>query len=268
MSNDIKMTNKISVYDRQQLLKYNLSEEEYLKNAEMPVEYFTGRVDFAGVNLKVNKQVLIPRIETEELVDHAFTALKKTQQHTIRILDLGTGCGAIALALINRLGLVNFFNKKWEFYLLDISQAAIKLAETNFQQLFVHIDKKDSLQVHFVTSNLLEKLTKDLQFDLVVANLPYIPSRQINNLANSVKHFEPLIALDGGDTGFTLIAQALEQLLKNNFLTKNATLLFETDSSHDRQFINNYYPNLLKKFAIDFIKDQFARQRFLRLKML
>jgi len=252
MSNRLKSRRILSVYEKQQLFKYNLSEEELISNGEMPVEYLTSRVDFAGLTLKVNKHVLIPRVETEELIDHALVFLKNCRQKKLRVLDLATGSGAIALALINQLRLVNYLDKKWDFYLSDLSTEAIALAKNNYQELLFKIIKTDELKVNFVISNLLNKLQADLQFDLVLANLPYIPSRQLITLNNSVKNFEPLMTLDGGTTGFELIAEALEQLLAKDLLTNNALLIFETDASHDYQFVKNYYPDLFKKFKINF----------------
>lgn len=268
MSNNLKSKRRLSVYEKQQLLKYNLSEEEFLKKGEMPVEYFTSWVDFAGLTLRINKNVLIPRVETEELVNHALESLKNNQQKNIKVLDLGTGSGTVALALINQLHLLNYLDKKLDFYLIDLSAEAISLAKNNYQKLLLKSLNNDRVKVNFLKSNLLEKIENNFQFNLILANLPYIPSSRVKKLSSSVKDFEPIIALDGGKTGFELIAKALAQLLDKNLLAKEAILLFETDYSHDYQFLKNYYPSLLKLFEINFIKDQFARQRFLELKIL
>jgi release factor glutamine methyltransferase len=268
MSNEGKSAKQLSIYERQQVLKHGLLLEEFLKNGEMPVEYFTGKVDFAGLILEVNQQVLIPRVETEELVDHALTILKKKQEKTLKVIDLATGSGAIALALINQLSLINFLNKKWEFYLIDISEAAISLAKKNYQNLVSKHNFQNQVKVNFIISDLFEKVDSNLRGDLLLANLPYIPSKKIQKLPASVRLYEPLIALDGGKTGFDLIVKALNQVIENNLLAKNAILLFETDSSHDEQFVNSNFPFLLKKFKFKFIKDQFNRPRFLQLKKL
>jgi len=260
------MSKQLSVYEKQQLLKYGLSESDFLKKKEMPIEYFTGWVDFAGLTLKVNKDVLIPRIETEELVDHALEFLKNNCQQKLRILDLATGSGAIGLALMKQLDSLNFLDKNLDFYLTDQSARALALAKSNYQKLLSKLVNKDNLQVSFLLSNLFAAIKDNLQFDLVLANLPYIPSLEIKNLSTSVKDFEPILALDGGKTGFELIARALDQILKKNILAKDAVLIFETYHTHNYQFVKNNYSSLFEKFKIKFIKDQFNRQRFLWLK--
>ena len=267
MSNYLDSPRQLSVYEKQQLLKYKLSEVDLLKNGEMPVEYFTTKVDFAGLTLNINNNVLIPRIETEELSELALKIIKDKRQSMIKVLDLGTGSGAIVLALINQLSLLNYLSAKWEFYLFDYSAEAISLAKKNYQQFLAKVVNEDNLKINFLVSNLLEKCPHDLQFDLILANLPYIPSEQIQFLPASVKDFEPILALDGGKTGFELIARAIEQLLSNNLLNKNTVLLFETYHTHNQKFLKKHYPNLFELFDIVFIKDQFDKQRFLQIKI-
>lgn len=268
MSNHIETKRILSVYEKQQLLKYNLSEEAFLKHGEKPIEYFTSWVDFANLTFKVNEQVLIPRIETEELVNSAFQLFKESKKKEAKVLDLGTGCGAIALALINYLFQANYLNKHWNFYLIDQSAAALKVARFNYRHLLATLLDKEKVKINFSKSNLLDQISSNFQFDFVLANLPYIPSQEINHLSPSVKNFEPLLALDGGESGFELIAAALRQLLKKNLLAEDAILIFETDASHDCHFIKNNYPDLLNKFKFKFIKDQFERQRFLQITIL
>lgn len=258
----------LSVYEKQQLLKYDLTQEALLNMGEMPVEYFTNWVDFAGIKLKINKNALIPRVETEELVSQAFSFAKKFKKNKIRVLEIGGGSGAITLALINLIMRANYLNKTWRFYLTEISARALSLAKENYQQLLARQINHEKLHVKFFLGNLLEKINDGQKFDLVIANLPYIPSREIEKLSSSVKDFEPIIALDGGETGFTLIAQTLEQLLEKKLLTKDSVLVFEVYHTHQLDFIRRYYPHLLNKFNIKFIKDQFARQRFLQLSLI
>lgn len=268
MSNQIKHQRILSVYERQQLLKYGLTEEEFLKMGELPVEYFTGFVDFAGLTLKVNQKVLIPRIETEEMVDQAFDYLKHSQKDQLRILEIATGSGAITLALINKIHQLNYLNKNWEFYLSELSAAALAVAKNNFQELLAKTINKEKIQVKFILSNLLDEIENEGKFDLVLANLPYIPSQEIEKLSASVKDFEPIFALDGGATGFELIAKSLEQFLENKLLADDSLMILETHHLHDQQFIRQNYPFLFKQFEIKFIKDQFNRQRFIQLKKI
>jgi release factor glutamine methyltransferase len=132
MSNHGNKQRALSIYEKQQLLKYGLSEAEFLKMGEMPVEYFTGRVDFAGLTLEVNQDVLIPRIESEELVDQALDFAKSCPKQQLRILEIATGSGAIALALINKIQQLNYLTKSWEFVLTEISAPALAVAKKNY----------------------------------------------------------------------------------------------------------------------------------------
>jgi release factor glutamine methyltransferase len=268
MSNNLKSLRSLSIYEKQQLLKYGLNEVDLLNKGEMPVEYLTGWVDFAGLTLKVNQSVLIPRVETEELVEQALDFLKKFHLKEVRVLDLATGSGAIALALIKQIQPLYYLEKKWKFYLSDVSVKALNLARENFSELLSESLDEDKIKTYFIESDLLTALKPNLQFNLVLANLPYIPAQKIDKLDSSVKNFEPISALDGGKSGFVLIAKALKQLLEKNLIAKNALLLFETDQGHHKQFVKKHFPYLFETFQINFIKDQFGRQRFLALKII
>lgn len=266
MSNQSDSKRQLSVYEKQQLIKYGLKEIDFLQKGEMPVEYFTNKVDFADLTININQEALIPRIETEELVKLAIEILPEYKQDSVKILDLGTGCGAISLSLINYLIKTNYQEKKWHFYLSDSSNQALALAKKNYYELLHNSIEREFLTVDFLLSDLLDKAPENLKLDLVLANLPYIPSTKIESLASSVKDFEPVMALDGGKTGFDLIAKALRQLLADGFLKTNTILLFETHESHDCQFIKKNFPFIIDTFETLFLKDQFAHQRFLKLR--
>lgn len=268
MSNQIEEQRVLSVYEKQQLLKYGLSEKDFLKQGEMPIEYFTGFVNFAGLTLQVNQEVLIPRVESEELVDQALHFVKKSQKNNLKVLEIATGSGAIALALINKIQQLNYLNKNWEFCLSELSSSVMSVAKNNYQKLLVKVVDQDKIKVKFVLSNLLDQIKDKEKFDLVLANLPYIPSQDLKKIDPSVKNFEPKMALDGGETGFELIAKALGQLIEKNFLADDALLIFESDRSHKEKFVKDHYLDLFEKFKIKFIKDQFDRQRFLQLQRI
>ena len=234
----------------------------------MPVEYLTGRVDFAGLSLGVGPEVLIPRVETEELVDLAFDFLKQSQEKSLQVLEIATGSGAISLALVKKILDLAYLNKKWQFLATDISAQALALAKKNYQSLLLEKVKPQKLTLNFLLSDLFDQIKTGQQFDLIIANLPYIPHHLMAKLDQSVKDFEPQLALDGGPTGFELIRKMLQELLAGNFLTKNTLILLEVDQSHDLHFINQHCPDLLNLFKIKAIRDQFDRQRFLGLKAL
>lgn len=254
---------KITIYEKNQLLKYSLKEADFLQRNDLPIEYFTGHVEFKNFDLEVNNSVLIPRVETEELVDLLidFAQSKKA----ISYLEVGTGSGAISLSFLA------FLLKQKEleinnFIVTDLSTAALQVAQVNFAKYFSEEQLK---QVNFLPSDLLDNSNlKGSSFNLIVANLPYIPSREIENLDNSVKNYEPLLALDGGKTGFELINKLLEQIIEGHFLEAGGRVFLEVYENHDLQFISQNFPDLLKYFSIQEVKDQFARQRFLILQKI
>lgn len=159
-----------------------------------PYQYIKGWVEFYKLRFKVTSDVLIPRPETELLVDEV---LKFAKDKALTVLDLGTGSGNIAISLA-----VN--NKNLMIIASEVSKKALKVARQNAKLHGVE-DK-----IEFVQSNLLENITK--QPDIIVTNLPYIPSERINYLDSSVKDYEPHIALDGGEDGFNLYRKLFQQL--------------------------------------------------------
>ena len=160
-------------------------EEEYkrllqLRGIHKPLQQITGKAYFMGLEFTVNEHVLIPRQDTEILVEEA---LKRMSEHA-RILDLCTGSGCILLSLL--------YNKnKAEGVGIDISEDALEVAKRNSCDLNIHAE--------FIQSNLLEKA--EGTFDLIVSNPPYIPAKVIEGLMEEVRDYEPHLALDGGEDG-------------------------------------------------------------------
>lgn len=160
-------------------------EEEYkrllqLRGIHKPLQQITGKAYFMGLEFTVNEHVLIPRQDTEILVEEA---LKRMSEHA-RILDLCTGSGCILLSLL--------YNKnKAEGVGIDISEDALEVAKRNSCDLNIHAE--------FIQSNLLEKA--EGAFDLIVSNPPYIPAKVIEGLMEEVRDYEPHLALDGGEDG-------------------------------------------------------------------
>ena len=160
-------------------------EEKYkrllqLRGAHKPLQQITGKAYFMGLEFTVNEHVLIPRQDTEILVEEA---LKRMSEHA-RILDLCTGSGCILLSLL--------YNKnKAEGIGIDISEEALKVAKRNSRDLHITAE--------FIQSDLLEKATG--MFDLIVSNPPYIPANVIEGLMEEVRDYEPHLALDGGEDG-------------------------------------------------------------------
>ena len=181
--------------------------------AGFPLPYLLGEWGFYGFTLNINPHVLIPRPETELMADTAIRWLKHhTWQQPPMILDIGTGSGAIAIALAKHVERAHIFAS-------DISLSALRLCQTNLHKL--NIDNR----VHLIAGDGYPPV--QAKFDLICANLPYIPSAELNRLA--VSKYEPRLALDGGDDGFTIIQQVFSQIA--NHLADTHLLLFEIESS-------------------------------------
>ena len=164
-----------------------------------PLAYLTGRKSFLSWEFQVNPAVLIPRPETELLVEAVVEAVKG---HTeITGVDVGTGSGIIAISLAKLL-----HGSSW--YAIDISPEALGVAEANAVQLGVE------QQIRFLKGDLLEPVAgSGVSFDLIVSNPPYIPSAEIGSLQPEVRQ-EPLLALDGGPDGLDLYRKLLPQARK------------------------------------------------------
>ncbi len=159
-----------------------------------PIAYITGSIGFYDLELSVSPAVLIPRPETELLLEEALRLTANTPACTAA--DIGTGSGALALAFARH-------RPRATVYATDICQDALKVARINA--------KHNQIPVHFLHGNLARPLLdRNIKIDLLLANLPYIPSHQLEHLA--VNRFEPSLALDGGADGLALIRQLLDQI--------------------------------------------------------
>ncbi len=176
-----------------------------------PLPYLTGKQSFFGLDFAVSPAVLIPRPETELLVEEALSWLN-AHPEAKSVLDVGTGSGCIAVTLATR--------KPWlTIAATDLSPEALEIAKQNAETLQV----KD--QIAFEQANLLP--SGDQTFSLVCANLPYIPTKkleEVNTLA-----FEPTLALDGGADGLSLIRRLFEQLPPR--LSSPGLVLLETEAT-------------------------------------
>src|ERR1700732_382145 len=172
-----------------------------------PTQHLTGKQEFWGLEFEVTPDVLIPRPETEHVIEVALDRLalrelragrpQKTNGDDFLIADIGTGSGCLAIALAKEFPAATV-------YATDISPAALAVARRNAVRHGV--DKR----IHFVESDLERPLAaagvKESAFDLVVSNPPYIPRRDANTLAREVRDHEPAIALYGGEEGYELYA--------------------------------------------------------------
>lgn len=169
--------------------------EQLLERAQQqePIPYITGNAPFFDFELHVTPAVLIPRPETEQLVE---TAVAYAQHHNAQTaVDVGTGSGCMAIALAR-------FLPDVQVTAVDISPAALAIAQQNAQRLAPN-------RIQFQESDLLHAVTGPV--DMIVANLPYVTSGEWQSLADGVKLHEPALALDGGEDGLELIRRLLEQ---------------------------------------------------------
>jgi release factor glutamine methyltransferase len=197
-----------SVVDRlESLMDRRLSRE--------PMAYILGRKEFYGLMFGVSPDVLIPRPETEHLVEAALEVLNnKAVASRPVILDIGTGSGAIAIS-------VALHSPKSLVIASDISSAAIKIAEANRRRY----PSLDNLQ--FVIGDLSAWCQGPV--DVIVANLPYVPTSVVQTLDPEIKFHEPLGALDGGEDGMDFMRQIIDQAV--GLLTAKGSLILELDPS-------------------------------------
>jgi release factor glutamine methyltransferase len=226
--------------DAEVLLSFVLSLDklEFLKNPEMtineeklasfrnlitrrvrwePVAYLTGRKEFWTFTLEVNKDVLIPRPDTEIIVEEALEIFRIMDSSEIRILDVGTGSGAIALALAREISIARIVAT-------DISSAALVLAQKNACALQLE-DKID-----FRQGNLFEPV--EGVFDIIVCNPPYISARDYEELPAGVKDYEPQIALWAGKKGTEFYEKLIYEA--KNYSEKNGWLLMEIGAKQEK----------------------------------
>ena len=198
---------------------------EKLKNHE-PIQYILGKTEFFGFPFIVNKNTLIPRPETEELVVwilEEVTLLQKSILKEISILDIGTGSGCIAILFSKKL-------RNAKTYAIDISKKALKIAKKNakLNKVFINFFEIDILKI-----NSLENLKKDqnssnqpVKFDIIVSNPPYVRNSEKIEINRNVLENEPHQALFVSDENPLLFYEKIADLSKKH-LTENGILFFE-----------------------------------------
>ncbi len=163
-----------------------------------PVQYITGIEEFYGRTFSVNEEVLIPRPETEELVEHILTLISEHFRETVAVADIGTGSGAISISLALE-------NNRLNVYTVDIAEESIEVAKGNADRL--------GAEVTFLHGDLLQPfIAGGKKLDVVVSNPPYIPDHEIAVLETIVKDREPMRALSGGEDGYVFYRRFMEEL--------------------------------------------------------
>ena len=174
-----------------------------------PIQYILGTTSFFGLEFKVDTNVLIPRPETEELV--AWILKQADSSQPLKILDIGTGSGCIAVSLAK-----HFPNA--DVYALDVSPAALEMAQYNAQQ--------NGVQLNGIQANVLEWENTELQFDIIVSNPPYVRESEKERMAPNVLEHEPHLALFVENNNPLVFYQAIVALSKQA-LKKQGLLYFE-----------------------------------------
>lgn len=216
-----------------------------------PLSYILGWVPFLDLELQVQAPTLIPRPETEAWVYELIQSLKKSIENTnalgqgLMFLDIGTGSGCIALSLAKAFPLA-------QIYAIDIAESALELAQKNAQ-------KNDIKNITFLKSDLFNNLSKNLKFDLIVSNPPYIDPKV--QLEQTVAAWEDHGALFAKNQGLKIIKQIIQQapayLTKNSLFSYN--LVIEIDVSQGLLVKNILTVNQFSNIIIQ--KDQYQRDR-------
>lgn len=222
----LQPTLKFSEYD----LKYFQKALIYLKK-QIPIQYIIGETEFYELTFNVNQNVLIPRPETEELVDWIIKG-HKTKKN-IKILDIGTGSGCIAISLAKNL-------PNAEVFAIDISSEAIKIAEIN--------SELNCTNVYFTEANILKIKELPHDFDIIVSNPPYVRELEKEQMQENVLANEPHIALFVKNENPLLFYNKISDLAKSH-LTKNGNLYFEIN-----QYLGMETVNLLESKGFKNIK--------------
>ncbi len=195
---------------------------------QKPIQYILGETEFYGLRFLVDENVLIPRPETEELIELIIKeqAKDKRQNAKVRILDIGTGSGCIAISLAKN-------SPNAQVFALDVSEKAILIAKKNAEI--------NNVNVIFIHKNILETVNLEQEFDSIVSNPPYVRMLEKAEINPNVLEYEPHLALFVEDNDALLFYRKIAELAKKN-LSENGSLYFE---------INQY----LAKETVDLLEN-------------
>lgn len=220
----LKLNSESPLTDEQ----WSAYEKEVLKRAErIPLPYLIGEQPFCGLVLKVDKRVMIPRAETEQLVERTVKRLKGLGVENLMLADIGTGSGAIALALASKFPQATVIG-------VDISTDALEVAERNAQLLGL---TKRCVFLHGDLTEPLEAIYPPETFDAIVANLPYVSDSEWEGLEPEIRYHEPEIALKGGPDGLSVISRFLQRPLQK-LLAPHGFIALEVGTGQGREVQN------------------------------
>ena len=202
-----------------------------------PLQYIEEYIPFYSIQINVDQRCLIPRPETEFLIE----LIKNKSDNPKKILDVGTGTGCIALMLKK-------LYPESTVDACDISLEALDLAKEN--------SEINNLEINLFQSDLLSDI-EEVDYDVIIANLPYIPTETLSSLESEVVDYEPLVALDGGVDGLLYINRLIKEIEEK--VIRNLTLFLEVDTSHATTILNN----LSHWKQVELEKDLVERDRYI-----
>ena len=218
---------------------YKFVEDIYRKLANhMPAQYIIGHAEFFGMQLKVDERVLIPRPETEELVELILT---ENLKDNLRVLDIGTGSGAIALALAKN-------RPDWSVTAADISQDALDLSLENAYA--------QNLNLSFIKSDCFSEISS--KYDIIVSNPPYISREDQEEVGLNVLHSEPHLALFADEDGLAIYRRIAED--SKDYLNDGGKIYLEIGYKQGQSVPALFMENLPEK-RVRTLKDQFGQDR-------
>ncbi|MGL2966427.1 peptide chain release factor N(5)-glutamine methyltransferase [Flavobacterium sp. XGLA_31] len=213
---------------------------------QKPIQYLLGETEFYGLPFLVNENVLIPRPETEELVELILSnVFKVMESNPITILDIGTGSGCISIALAKNISAS-------AVHAIDVSEAALATARRNAEN--------NQVKVNFLLKNILETEDLEQQFDIIVSNPPYVRNLEKTEIKPNVLAHEPHLALFVDDEDALIFYRKIAQLAQKN-LKPNGWLYFEIN-----QYLGKETAQLLKDLGfqqVTLLKDIYGNDRML-----
>ena len=223
---------------------------------EIPIQYIIGKTEFFGLPFNINKEVLIPRPETEELVEQVLkevsltkicrtTSDETTNEKQLKILDIGTGSGCIAISLKKQL-------PSSKISAMDVSDKALQIAKKN-----ADLNKVD---INFIHLDILKTNNLDQLYDVIVSNPPYVRELEKKEMKNNVLNNEPHLALFVDNKNPLLFYNKIAELAEN-FLTKNGQIHFEINQYLGKETIKLLAEKGFKNIQLK--KDIFANDRII-----
>jgi release factor glutamine methyltransferase len=233
------------IFSNQEIQLWNSILEQLQK--EIPIQYLLGKTSFYGLEFEVNPAVLIPRPETEELVEWIIQSQKsEVRSQNVKILDIGTGSGCIAISLAK-----NIVNA--EVFAIDVSKKALATAKKN--------GEINQVKVTFLEKNILETDDLEQQFDIIVSNPPYVRELEKQEIKKNVLDNEPHLALFVADNDALIFYRKIAELAQKN-LSPNGQLFFEIN-----QYLGKEMLILLEKMNfknIELRQDIYENDRMIK----